>query len=652
MDGKSLDIQQTQLEKLKELFPEAISEGKIDWEKLKATLGEDITFSNERYVLNWAGKSDAFKVLQSPTTATLTPAKEESVNFDDTGHLFIEGENLEVLKVLQKSYYGKVKMIYIDPPYNTGNDHFIYPDRFSESKEDYLKRVGEKDEEGYLTREGMYRKNSRDSGHYHSNWLNMMYPRLFLARNLLKDDGVIFVSIDDNEVHNLRLLMNEIFGEENFLANFIWMNEGNIDNQSRIKRNHEYVLLYAKNEVKIDAPPVIDPNIPKNSKLYNEFIENTIVKNGPGNPVSSIKLPVGFPTNFKEGLIEPKENFWPKLEGKVVVKNYKTTNEVTVSSGWSSKEIFTDYLKNDLNPVYDTKNQESTFYLSETGAIMVRKKRTDRQSHVLTILRNMGTVQGASRELEELGIDFSYPKPVKLIKYFAQIGDEKNGIYLDFFSGSSPLAQSVLELNQKDNNNRRFICVQLPEKTNESSKAYKAGYKTIADLAKERIRRVIKKIEKEQESEKKAKAGKLDFGDEKKVPMLDLGFKVFKFQSSNFKIWRGNKFENGEQLEKQLDAFTDPTKEGSEEENMLYELLLKSGFDLNSTVEHKGSYYVVNGNEIVVALTKMNEATVKEIVSLKPDKCIALDKLFAGNDQLKTNTVLQMRDAGVEFKTI
>jgi adenine-specific DNA-methyltransferase len=222
MDGKSLDIQQTQLEKLKELFPEVISEGKVDWEKLKATLGEDITFSNERYVLNWAGKSDAFKVLQSPTTATLTPAKDESVNFDDTGHIFIEGENLEVLKVLQKSYYGKVKMIYIDPPYNTGNDHFIYPDRFSESKEDYLKRVGEKDEEGYLTREGMYRKNSRDSGHYHSNWLNMMYPRLFLARNLLKDDGVIFVSIDDNEVHNLRLLMNEIYGEENFVANIIW----------------------------------------------------------------------------------------------------------------------------------------------------------------------------------------------------------------------------------------------------------------------------------------------------------------------------------------------------------------------------------------------------------------------------------------------
>ncbi|MCG2760381.1 MAG: site-specific DNA-methyltransferase, partial [Candidatus Delongbacteria bacterium] len=201
-------------------MPGTISEGKIDWEKLKATLGEDITFNNERYVLNWAGKSDAFKVLQTPSTRTLTPAKEESVNFDNTENVFIEGENLEVLKILQKSYFGKIKMIYIDPPYNTGNDSFIYPDKFSESKADYQKRVGDKDEEGYLTREGMFRKNSKENGQYHSNWLNMMYPRIFLARNLLRDDGVIFVSIDDNEVHNLRMLMNEVFGEEIFVAQF------------------------------------------------------------------------------------------------------------------------------------------------------------------------------------------------------------------------------------------------------------------------------------------------------------------------------------------------------------------------------------------------------------------------------------------------
>lgn len=225
MDGKSLDILSDKLIKLREIVPEAFTEDKVDWEKLKAALGDDINFESERYNLNWAGKSDTFRVLQQRTSATLRPVPEESYppNLSPFGgdregaSLFIEGENLEVLKVLQKSYFSKIKMIYIDPPYNTGNDSFIYPDKFSESKDEYLKRIGDKSEEGYLLKEGFFRKNSKDSGHYHSNWLSMMYPRLYIARNLLRDDGVIFVSIDDNEVHNLRMIMNEIFGEENFI---------------------------------------------------------------------------------------------------------------------------------------------------------------------------------------------------------------------------------------------------------------------------------------------------------------------------------------------------------------------------------------------------------------------------------------------------
>ena len=218
MNGSSITPHQQKLQALQQLLPEAFAEGKIDWEKLKATLGEDINFSNERYVLNWAGKSDAFKVLQTPSMQTLIPIKNESVHFDTTQHIFIEGENLEVLKILQKSYFGKIKMIYIDPPYNTGNDHFIYPDKFSESIAEYEKRVGDTDQDGYMTKDGMFKKNSKENGQYHSNWLNMMMPRLYLAKNLLTQNGVIFVSIDDNEVHNLRLLMNEIFGEENFVA--------------------------------------------------------------------------------------------------------------------------------------------------------------------------------------------------------------------------------------------------------------------------------------------------------------------------------------------------------------------------------------------------------------------------------------------------
>ena len=250
MDGQSLTPDKVKQEQLKELFPEVFSEGKIDWEKLKATLGEDITFSNERYVLNWAGKSEAFKVLQAPSTCTLTPAKDESINFDDTENIFIEGENLEVLKVLQKSYFGKIKMIYIDPPYNTGSDSFIYPDKFSETKEEYLKRVGDKDEEGYMTKDGLFRKNSKENGQYHSNWLNMMYPRLFLAKNLLRDDGVIFVSIDDNEVHNLRLLMNEVFGEENFVANIIWQKKYSVSNDDPgIAPMHDFILCFQKSQM-------------------------------------------------------------------------------------------------------------------------------------------------------------------------------------------------------------------------------------------------------------------------------------------------------------------------------------------------------------------------------------------------------------------
>jgi adenine-specific DNA-methyltransferase len=245
MNGESLNILQDRLEKLKSDFPEIFTEGKIDIEKFKATFTDDINFNNERYVLNWAGKSDALKVLQIPTTATLKPQPEESVNFDTTENIFIEGENLEVLKVLQKSYYGKVKCIIIDPPYNTGNDSFIYPDSFKENKEEYQKRIGEKDEEGYLMKEGMLRKNSKDSGHYHSNWLSMMYPRLFLAKNLLREDGVIFVHIDDNEVHNLRMIMNEIFGEENFIECINW-NKRVPKNDKGIGSIHEYILVFVK----------------------------------------------------------------------------------------------------------------------------------------------------------------------------------------------------------------------------------------------------------------------------------------------------------------------------------------------------------------------------------------------------------------------
>ena len=247
LNGESLNITEEKLARLRELLPEAFSEGKVDWEKLRIALGEEGEFSDERYHLNWAGKTDAFRSLQAPTTATLAPCPEESVDFDGNDNVFIEGENLEALKILQKSYFGKVKMIYIDPPYNTGNDHFIYPDRFAESKDAYLRRVGDRDEQGFMTRAGLFRKNNRENGHFHSSWLSMIYPRLFLARNLLREDGVIFVSIDDNEAHNLRMVMNEIFGEENFIGMIVAQTNPRGRQLDRfLAKTFEYLLVFVK----------------------------------------------------------------------------------------------------------------------------------------------------------------------------------------------------------------------------------------------------------------------------------------------------------------------------------------------------------------------------------------------------------------------
>jgi len=652
MNGESLNIKDNNLEKLKQLFPEFFSENQLDWEKLKAAFTDDINFANERYVLNWAGKANAFKVLQIPTTATLKPSLQESVNFDTTQNVFIEGENLEVLKVLQKAYYGKIKCIIIDPPYNTGSDSFIYPDSFKENKADYEKRVGDKDEEGYLMKEGLFRKNSKDSGHFHSNWLSMMYPRLFLAKNLLCDDGIIFVHIDDNEVHNLRLIMNEIFGEENILSQFVWRTDGNFDNQAKVKVNHEYIIAFCKNLSLFPPPPVIDFSISKESKLYSEQIRNTIVKNGVANPISKITLPIGFPADFENGKIEKRSNAYPHYLNDAFVDNFKLANETVIESGWSSKDLALEFIDNGLSPIIDAKGQETTFVISKTGALEVIKKRKENQSHVVSVLTSLGNTQSTSANLRNQNIYFDFPKPFLLIKYLLSMNEGDNFFVLDFFGGSGTSAQAALELNREDNGNRKFILVQLAELTGENSEAYKNGFKTIADISKERIRKVISKIQTEVAEEEKKKAGELNLDDTNVINKnIDLGFKVFKLSPSNFKIWRSNEI-NEENLVQQLDAFTNPVKEESTEQNMLYELMIKAGFPLTDKVEVKDKFYSINHGELIIALKEMNEVVINNIIETKPKKVITLDNLFAGNDQLKTNTVLQMRDSGIEFKTI
>jgi len=559
-----------QIEQLKRVFPHVFTEEKIDWDKLRETFGKAVDERPERYSFNWAGKRDAIQVLQMPTRSTLVPDRDESVNFDTTQNIFIEGDNLEALKLLYKGYFGRVKMIYIDPPYNTGSD-FIYPDNYSDPLDSYLKITCQKDSAGNLLT-----SNPETSGRFHSAWLSMMYPRVFVARQLLSDDGVILVSIDDRELFNLRILLNEIFGEENYLTTFVWVNEGNIDNQSRFKRNHEYIVAYAKHESSVPHPPVIDPNIPKDSKLFRDYIDNTIVKNGPGNPVTDVVLPQDFPANFEKGVIEPKEDFWPKLDNPVHIDNYKTKNQVVVSSGWSSRLIFEKFVKNGLRPVLDTKGQESTFYISETGAICVRKKRLEIQSHVLTILRNMGTVQAASSKLADIGISFDYPKPVELLKYLVKVGGSNDGIIMDFFGGCCPLAQAILELNREDENNRHFIMVQLPEPTPENSSERKSGFDTISDIGKERIRRVISEM-------KKANEGKLPFPSNETPE--DLGFKVFKLAESNFRQWSGVEDSDIESYAEQMALFTDPLIDGWEIESVIYEVAIKEGLSLSSSIE-------------------------------------------------------------------
>ena len=658
MNGESKDIKQDKLLKLKEVFPEVFAENQLDWEKLKAAFGDDINFANERYVLNWAGKSDAFRVLQQPTTATLKPAPEESVNFDTTENLFIEGENLEVLKALQKAYYGKVKVVCIDPPYNTGSDSFIYPDKFSEKKEDYLKRIGDKDEEGFLMKEGLFRKNSKDSGHFHSNWLSMMYPRLFLAKNLLRDDGVIFVHIDDNEVHNLRMVMNEIFGEENFLAGLIW-NLRSGTQAGHFTRSHEYILAYTKS---------------KDGLKYFEDLTGGSIKHGAlkviskANPASEITFPKGIDYEGDNAVFEGEIGGNEKqiITGKLIFKNGKLEEPVTIKAGWAMKNQVLSWLSG--KETFDSKEQRvKRFYFNSAGILWYEKERGT--IHPKTVLPDsVGNTKTGSDEIIEIfgGKYFDFPKPSSLEKYLLGICANKNGdIVLDFFGGSASTAHAVIDKNKVDNINRKFILVQMPEPSDENSEAYKAGYKTIADIAKERISRVIQKIEKEQ-AEKPVLFAK---------GKLDLGFKVFKLSLSSFKIWRGAEIDSEEKLVQQLDAFTNPIRPGAEKQNMLYELMLKAGYELTSHVEYviasgakqsqskkiaSGStnprndsigYYSID-NELIIALDAVNEKLIEQIIADKPQKVITLDSLFTGNDQLKTNTVLQMRDAGIDFKTI
>lgn len=394
--------------------------------------------------------NDDFVVLEQDAALSVGEAPHHN--------LVIEGDNFDALRYLRMTHAGKVKCIYIDPPYNTGNRDFIYNDRFVD----------------------------KDDVYKHSKWLEFMYRRLVLAKDLLAEDGVIFVSINDIEFAPLKLLLDRVFGEKNCLANLIWQTDGNFDNQARFKVCHEYVLAYAMNESQVPPPPVIDPNADESGKLFREEIRNTIVKNGPKNPISEITLPIGFPASFDSGVIKARTNKWPHFLTDAVVKNGVLANKVVIKSGWANKNLCEKFIETRFKPVLDTKNQPTVFALTETGAVENIKVRKEDQSHVVTVIKNVGSVQSSGAELIEQSLNFPYPKPVGLIQYLLSMIQDKDFYVLDFFAGSGTTAHAVMKLNAEDGGNRRFILVSSTEATTEEP-----DKNICRDVCAERLRRVI-----------------------------------------------------------------------------------------------------------------------------------------------------------------
>ena len=546
------NVAEEQLARLKELFPEAFTEGKVDWDKLRATLGDLVDDGPERYTFTWAGKRDAIRLLQTPTRATLVPCREESVSFDQTRHLFIEGDNLEVLKLLYKPYFGRVKMIYIDPPYNTGHD-FIYPDNYADPLATYLQLTGQQDAEGNLLT-----SNPETSGRYHSAWLSMMYPRLFLARQLLREDGVIFVSIDDSEVYDLRLLMNEVFGEENFIDCIVWKKRyGGGPKEKYLVTIHEYVLFYARNRDSIENIGV--PLDPETIKRYYKHKDEKYAVRGPyrTHPLEATRS-VGVRKNLVYPISSPDgEEVWPRRQW------------------WWEKERAMEALR----------NNELEFIRGRDGTVTVHTKQylrdengKIRQTKPFSMIDDIYTQHGTA-EIEQIFGDsriFPFPKPTGLIKPLLQIASLSEGdVVIDFFAGSCTTTQAILELNREDGGDRRFIMVQLPEPTPGDSPARQAGYESIADIGKERIRRVIAQMQQERESQLPL---------ETRETPEDLGFKVFKLAPSNYQLWRGVGEDTPDAYAEQMELFTDPLVDGWTAENVIYEVALKEGYGLNCQI--------------------------------------------------------------------
>ena len=661
MDLTSMDVAAEKREELKralgQAFPEVFSEGSIDFDQLKRVLGEWVEPGKERFGLNWPGKAECMKVIQQPSVATLKPMRDESVNFDETENLFIEGDNLEVLKLLQKAYFGKVKMIYIDPPYNTGKE-FIYPDKFSESLETYLAYTNQIDDSGKK-----FSTNSDTSGRYHSRWLNMMYPRLYLAKNLMRKDGFIIISIDDEEVNNLKMLMDDVFGPENFIANLVW--DRNRKNDAKyFSVGHEYMLVYAKDESYLRENSII-LRAPKDGvDDVREVFSELRKQHGKDWNLISAALREWFAGLEQDDPRKPLARFskvdekgpfrddgninWPGGGGPTYDVFHPTTKRVCKKpvSGWRYPTIERFH--------EEVKKGRIVFGPDENTVPRVRTNLFENSDQVIGSV-NFSYAQTATVEFSELFDGkrvFENPKNFrdisKLIGYLTGPDD----IILDFFAGSGTTAHAVYDQNTKDEGQRKFILVQLPEPITTNDDALSIGFKTIADLSRERIKRSAAKILNQYE-------GQLAFSNK---PKDCFGFRAFSLSNSNFKIWNGTA-ESFDTVGSQLDLHIDHVDQAAHSDDILYELLMKAGFPLTTkvaSIELAGKQvFSIEGGALLICLEK--EITPKLIDALaeaNPLQVICLDEGFKGNDQLKANAVqtfkarAQAEESEIVFRTV
>ena len=654
LDGLSMNIEQTNLDKLRSVFPECVSEGKLDIDKLLSLCGEYINDDYEKYEFKWKGKSDCLRLAQKRSTSTLRPCPAESVDFDTTQNLYIEGDNLEVLKLLQKSYFRKVKMIYIDPPYNTGND-FVYADNFA----DPLARYKEVTEQ-------TTKSNPETMGRYHTNWLNMMYPRLRLAANLLRDDGVIFVSIDDVELDNLKKLCNEVFGEENFIACLVY--DKNRKNDAKyFSIGHEYMLVYFKSTATMNERGTVlrmtkegieevKAEFERLRKLYdddwgkvNEGLKLLYSSWDKDDPRKSLAR---FTRVDEKGPYRDDGNIsWPGGGGP----RYDVMHPVThkpckvPSRGW--------IYPNPQRMKEEIDRGRVVFGQDETTTPRIRTNLFEADKEVMRSV-HFSYAQTASQTFNAIFDNrrvFENPKSIDDIKKLVEYVTVKDDcdIILDFFSGSATTAHAVMQLNAEDGGNRRYIMVQLPEVCDEKSEAFKAGYKNICEIGKERIRRAGAKIL----EEAKQANSQLKLGEEPK-PLPDVGFKVFKLDSSNLKIWDDSLIDNEDiaTLFDRIDGHLDGLKPDRSNDELVFEILLKMGYPLTSDLSafdlNGLTVYTVENNEMLICLQPgVTAEHVEQMAAYQPKKIVLASHSLA-DSSAKANAYYLLENQNIELKTI